>query len=1268
MVKSRNKPRRRLSIESLEKRQVMTATINEILVDPLFGSQDTDQYFELRGEPNETLDPGTYLLVVNDRDSVIVGPGQVEAIFDLSGQQFGSNGFLVLQQFNSPHSLSGGLVVGGPAPTVLTSATTGWSGLPGDIFTSLDGRGRIENILGSSTYFLIQSDVAPNLGDDIDANDDGVIDPTGPAQTWDVLDSISLHHGTFQGPVAYGQIVFVEQLGTTNPVVIAPSGAELIYTPGYGYAGRIGDSTGHTADDWVVGTVLEDSVGVVQGRFRLENGIFGTPLPRPFTGRDLDHLGESNFVGGVRGTVSEVIVTPAGEIELVPLPGVGFLADSNGNGVRDVLTSSVDPDVFAVGTELTNLYPGITLTTVGTDNGVFGFNVQPALQSFANTNGNRVFSHAGVNFNNDNRRLRIDFYRPARSVSIDVLAGLSISIPTYGRLEAFNAEGVSLGFVRSRALFGTASQNLRLNFSDDVIAYALAYSDDTFLNSSPFGQFDNLGYRQSAAIAVTDANGEYELEALLPGDYNIIPLTDTGIVFTTPLPSTPFSITRYENTDISFVVTQNSPPAIDPVEFTINENALVGSLIGTVIAADDDQQPVNFSIQDAVNSPVSIDPLTGELFVADASAFDFETTDTITVTVVATDSVGGFSTRPIDIRITDLNESPQVSVGQYSVSEEADQNSAFGRLDAFDPEFPDVRPEFAIIGGTGASVFSIDPTSGVLRVKDASLLNFEQTNSLTLQVAVTDHSLPPLTTTVTFAISVLDANDPPLITSDAFSVAEDATDASTVGTIEFTDVDLGQTQTFRLQNAEDVPFRIEPSTGTIFVFGSLDFETTKSYQLEVQIVDNGTPPRGSSKSIRINVLNADEPAQLTQTAFNVAENSASGVLIGTLIAIDPEGLTGLRFASLDSTNPALLFGGQVRLDSSNGRLTVAPGAVLDAEANPVLRDRVQILKGTTVVGNADVTLTLGNVNERPIIAAQSFGLPSGLPSGRAFAVVEVSDPDGDDITLEVTGTSAALFGIDAQNRLFVKAGVTIDFVANPNGVPVEITATDPAGLSATSISTVVDAPLPRFNTPIANQTVVSGTRVDFSFPANFRSENVMGLEVLGADGGSLPAGLRFDATLARISGNPVPTSDGTYTIIVRVLELDGDVEILKEESFTLTVNRSNRPLFNTISSLDVDGNGEVEPVDALRIINILARNRGSDAFALADISAFFVDTNGDNLVNARDALLVINFITRRLRNGNPESESVGLLAGGLDAQNKASDAAITELLEESSIF
>lgn len=167
---------------------------------------------------------------------------------------------------------------------------------------------------------------------------------------------------------------------------------------------------------------------------------------------------------------------------------------------------------------------------------------------------------------------------------------------------------------------------------------------------------------------------------------------------------------------------------------------------------------------------------------------------------------------------------------------------------------------------------------------------------------------------------------------------------------------------------------------------------------------------------------------------------------------------------------------------------------------------------------------------------------------------------------------------------------------------------------------------------------------------------------------SLPLGLRFDPVIARLTGVAAPSVQGKFTFNVQVLQIDGDTEALKEESFDITFNRSERPLLNQSNRFDVDGNGRVEPLDALRVINFLARTGGGSATPLATTASFFVDTSGDNDVEAIDALLIINEISRRARASFAEPEN-GLGAFD-DSERKPAthDEAIVDLLRDSSLF
>ena len=210
---------RPLRLQSLESRNLLAAHISELLVSPLFGSADTTQMVELRGEANASLPSGSYLIVVNERG---IDTGKIHGIFDLSGQQFGSNGYLVILEKDSPHQPIADA-------NVLQSTETGFGGLPGDIYSDSHAISeRIDFIIGANTYILLQTNVAPTLSQNIDSDADGLIDSAFQS-TWNVMDSISLHSFVGRGKVAYGNVVFAET-GTGPTDIKAREGVSVVFT------------------------------------------------------------------------------------------------------------------------------------------------------------------------------------------------------------------------------------------------------------------------------------------------------------------------------------------------------------------------------------------------------------------------------------------------------------------------------------------------------------------------------------------------------------------------------------------------------------------------------------------------------------------------------------------------------------------------------------------------------------------------------------------------------------------------------------------------------------------------------------------------------------------------------------------------------------------------------------------------------------------------------------------------------------------------------
>src|SRR6185369_2985048 len=246
--------------------------INEILFNPP-GADAPNEYIELRGPANTVVPTGTYLVAIEG--DAADNPGDVQTIINLSGLSFGSNGFLVLLQNGNTYTTQAGA-------TVVTSTTAGFGGLPGGIFQADGGATDIED--ASATFMLVQTAVAPTLTDDVDVNNDGTPDGAVFAG-WNVRDSIGVLDGTDTGDRAYGAINFSNNTGTNGTA----TGTTVLTTFTAGYVGRIGDSTGSTAADWVASGAL----GGAAPNWTL--GVAAQTEPAAFAGKALNHIGASNF-------------------------------------------------------------------------------------------------------------------------------------------------------------------------------------------------------------------------------------------------------------------------------------------------------------------------------------------------------------------------------------------------------------------------------------------------------------------------------------------------------------------------------------------------------------------------------------------------------------------------------------------------------------------------------------------------------------------------------------------------------------------------------------------------------------------------------------------------------------------------------------------------------------------------------------------------------------------------------------------------------------
>lgn len=259
--------------------------INELLFNPPFGDA-TNEFIELRGPPNYIPPPGTYLITV---DGDLEGnPGTIRNRFDLAGMQFGQNGFLaLLQKFHRYRSVR--------YSAVLTNSDSGrgWGSGSSSSLNHTGDDGITELNHASATFILIHSDIEPETGDDIDANDDGTPDGTNYVN-WTVIDSVGILDNDGTGDIAYGRINFRRDSAPGNLAFAPNTVVSIPFTPGY--VGRNGNTTDWSETDWVVSDHLVGKPpNWFLGRNSAAAAIGSNTYPAFRANAALNHIGGPNF-------------------------------------------------------------------------------------------------------------------------------------------------------------------------------------------------------------------------------------------------------------------------------------------------------------------------------------------------------------------------------------------------------------------------------------------------------------------------------------------------------------------------------------------------------------------------------------------------------------------------------------------------------------------------------------------------------------------------------------------------------------------------------------------------------------------------------------------------------------------------------------------------------------------------------------------------------------------------------------------------------------
>ena len=644
----------------------------------------------------------------------------------------------------------------------------------------------------------------------------------------------------------------------------------------------------------------------------------------------------------------------------------------------------------------------------------------------------------------------------------------------------------------------------------------------------------------------------------------------------------------------------NAAPTIEAQTFSVAENVAVDAAVGTVAAQDAQNDELTFAITEASRSDAfAINAGTGAITVA--GDLDYETTAAYTLTVQVSD--GSLTAdAEVTINVTDVNEAPVITAqtAPFMIEENAAAGTAVGTVAATDEDEGDDDLTFAITNGNTNEAFQID-NMGAITVKTPAALDFETTPTFTLTVSVSDDENLSSTADITVNLTDVAGNEAPIIAAQTFAVTENAANGTTVGTVAATDAE-GDNLTYAIIDGNAIgnnsaAFAIGAGMGVITVAGTIDYETTPTYTLTVQVSDGMML---ATAAITINVTNVNDNAPvIAAQIFSIAENAANGAAVGTVNATDADG-DALTFSITDGNT-----GNAFAINASTGAITVA--GTLNRQTTQTYTLTVRVSDGTTSAEDAvTINVTDAGGNEPPTIAAQTFSIVEDAASRAAVGTVTATDADNDGLTFTITngntiGNAGDAFAINASSGAITVAGA-LDHETTPTyTLTVQVsdgTATANAVITINVTNVNDNAPAIAAQTFSVAENVANGTAVGTvaatdadGDPLTFTitAGNTNSAFAINADGAITVAGtVDYETTqtytlTVRASDGPTSTN---AAITINVTNVNDNAPTIAAQTFSVAENTVSRTV-GTVMATDADG-------DALTF-SITAGNRGSFA-------------------------------------------------------------------------
>ena len=612
-------------------------------------------------------------------------------------------------------------------------------------------------------------------------------------------------------------------------------------------------------------------------------------------------------------------------------------------------------------------------------------------------------------------------------------------------------------------------------------------------------------------------------------------------------------------------VTESDPPTLSASTAAPLTEATLHEGVVTLTLNDGTYEWASSTIRNAVTVSTGITGVTVRSFdidrVSDTEVIveltfdgtDFDTNSTLTFTVGA-GAIAGYDGAALtaQVPVTASTESVVASTTSPLTEDTLDGSVVTLTLSGRNYESSGVRIRNAVtvsgIDGVTVGTFDIDRVSDTQVTVELTFDgNISTDGTLTFTVgpgAIAGYNGPALTTQVSVTATT---NTAPTFTAGSTTtrtVAENTVANVNVGSaVAATDAN-NDTLTYTLGGTDANVFSIESTTGQLKTRAALDYETKRTYTVTITVSDGN----GGSDSITVtitvtNVVENRAPVFTdgVSTTRTVAENTVANVNVGSAVAATDANNDTLTY-TLGGTD-ANVFS----IESTTGQLKTR--AALDYETKRTYTVTVTVSDGNGGSDSITVTITVTNVVEnRAPVFTDGVSTTRSVTENTAARqnigrTISATDPNGDTLRYNLSGTEAASFRIDGttgqlrtwaaldyETKRTYTVTVTVSDGSLTDTITVTINVTDVDDTPTLNVSTAVPLTEATLHGSVVTLTLSKKT---YHTNWNFVSQNV---EVSGITG----------VTFRR--HNVVRVSDTKVTV---ELEFNGNISTNSTLTFTV---------------------------------------------------------------------------------------------------------------------